>query len=140
MRIIVIILALILITGSIMLAGCQKVGSPLEDIDWVLTSYGRHAEIQSVLPGTEVTVLFGSDEKQVSGSAGCNSYYGSYEVDGLTLSIPGPLAVTEMWCGEEEGKQERQYLEALQAAESFRLSHGNLSIEGRGWRLNFEPR
>jgi heat shock protein HslJ len=140
MKSMVVFLAVIIAAGPLLLAGCQDIGSPLEDIDWVLTSFGRYSEIQSVLPDTEVTAFFNSEEKQVNGNAGCNSYFGSYEVDGLTVTITGPIAVTEMWCGEGIGGQEQQYLKALEAAESFRLDHGNLRIEGRGWQMNFKHR
>lgn len=140
MKTLVIVLAVIIIAGSIALAGCQEITSPLEDIDWVLTSYGKYGTTQPVLPDTQVTAFFNSEEKQVNGNAGCNSYFGSYEVDALTLTVPGPVGVTEMWCGEEKGKQEQDYLTALQAAESFRLDQGNLRIEGGDWQLNFTLR
>ena len=138
MRGIFIVLALLVLAGLTALAGCQELASPLEDYEWVLTSHGKYWEPLGVLPNTEVTAYFDSGTKEVSGSAGCNRYFGSYEVDGLTLTITGPIGVTEMWCGEEIGEQERVYLEALQAAESFRLIQGNLRIEGNGWQLNFE--
>ncbi|MBN1176203.1 MAG: META domain-containing protein [Dehalococcoidales bacterium] len=140
MKVVFVVLALLILTGLPALAGCQELASPLEDYEWVLTSHGKYWEPLSVLPGTEITAFFDSETKEVSGSAGCNSYFGSYEVDHLTLTITGPLGVTEMWCGEEKGEQERVYLEALQAAESFRLIQGGLRIEGNGWQLNYKRR
>lgn len=133
-------LALFVIAGIPALAGCQELASPLEDYEWVLTSHGKYWEPLSVLPDTEITAYFDSETKEVSGSAGCNRYFGSYEVDGLSLSITGPIGMTEMWCGDEIGEQERVYLEALQDAVSFRLTQGNLRIEGNGWQLNYKRR
>jgi heat shock protein HslJ len=133
-----IVLALLVVAGVPALAGCQELGSPIEDYEWVLTSHGKYWEPLKVLPGTEITAFFDSEKKEVSGSAGCNTYFGRYEVDGLTLTITGPIAVTEMWCGDEAGEQERLYLEALQDAESFRLIQGDLRIEGNGWQLDFK--
>ena len=140
MKRIFIVLALLIITGPVALAGCQELGSPLEDYEWVLTKHGKYWEPLDVLPGTEITAFFDSETKEISGSAGCNTYFGSYEVDGLSLTVAGPLAVTEMWCGEEAGEQERVYLEALQEAVNFKLTHGNLRIEGNGWQLDFTRR
>ena len=138
MKRILVVLTLLILAGLTALGGCQELASPLEDYEWVLTKHGKYWEPLNVLPGTEITAHFNSETKEVSGSAGCNTYFGSYEVDGLTLSITGPLAVTEMWCGEEAGEQERVYLEALQDAESFKLTHGDLRIVGNGWQLDFK--
>lgn len=140
MRKLTIALAVIFVVVFAGLAGCQPVASPLEDMEWVLKWYEKDWQRVTVLGDTEITAFFNGEEKQVSGSAGCNSYGGGYEVNKLSLSMAGPFFVTEMWCGDEKGEQERKYLEALQAAESFQLDHGDLIIEGGGWRLLFEQR
>ena len=119
------------------LIACEEVPSPLEDYEWILTSYTTAGENIPVLPDVEVTAFFDSEEKQLSGNGGCNSYFGTYEIDGLSLSIPGPIAATEMWCGDEIGEQERIYLEALQSARSFQLERGNLIIDCGQWKLYF---
>jgi len=102
----------------------------LEDTDWVLQSYGELGNLKDVLTDTEITAEFVSSEGVVEGSAGCNSYSGSYEVEDSQLSIPGPIAATEMYCEEPEGvmDQERQYFEILQAAESYSVEDGELQI------------
>jgi heat shock protein HslJ len=129
MKLLKIILAVIvLLTGLLTLNACQTLASPLEDYTWVLTLRGEPGNMKSPLPDTEVTAFFDSKEKKVRGNGGCNAYGGSYEVDGLNLSITGSLMMTEMWCGDEKGEQESQFLKALQAAESFELDHGNLII------------
>jgi heat shock protein HslJ len=85
-----------------------------------------------------VTALFDSEKAELTGSGGCNSYFANYEVDGSNLSIPGPYAVTEMWCGEEKGEQERKFFEILPDAESFKVSGDKLTIDCGGNVLNFE--
>ncbi len=114
------ILVMLLLSSMIGLASCSY-GSSIEDTDWVLQSYGEFGNLEDVLTDTEITAEFVSSEGTVEGSAGCNSYSGSYEVKNSQLSIPGPIAATEMYCMEPEGvmDQERQYLEILQAAESY---------------------
>ena len=100
----------------------------LEDKVWVLESYGEPGNLKAVLEDTEITATFDSAEGQVTGSAGCNSYSGGYEVEGDNLSIPGPIISTEMSCGEQIDKQEYEYLATLQAAESYKIEDGELTI------------
>ncbi|HEX75200.1 MAG TPA: META domain-containing protein [Dehalococcoidia bacterium] len=75
----------------------------LEDTAWVLESYGELGNLKAVIADTEITAEFVSAEETVKGSAGCNSYFGSYELKGSQLSIPGPIGVTEMYCMEPKG-------------------------------------
>ena len=127
------ILVILLLSSMIGLASCSY-GSSIEDTDWVLQSYGEFGNLKDVLTNTEITAEFVSSEGTVEGSAGCNSYSGSYEVKNSQLSIPGPIAATEMYCMEPEGvmEQERQYLELLQAAESYSVEDGELQINCGG--------
>ncbi|MBA7614690.1 hypothetical protein ES703_21959 [subsurface metagenome] len=127
------ILVMLLLSSMIGLASCSY-GSSIEDTDWVLQSYGEFGNLKDVLTDTEITAEFISSEGTVEGSAGCNSYSGSYEVKDSQLSIPGPIAATEMYCMEPEGvmEQERQYLEILQAAKSYSVEDGELQINCGG--------
>ena len=101
----------------------------LEDIVWILESYGEQGDLQTVLEGTEITTIFDSAEGQVTGSAGCNSYWADYEASGNKLSFTS-LFWTEIGCLEPAGilEQETQYLKALQSAESYEISVGKLQI------------
>lgn len=127
------ILVMLLLSSMIGLASCNY-RSSIEDTDWVLQSYGEFGNLKDVLTDTEITAEFVSSEGTVEGSAGCNSYSGSYEVKDSQLSIPGPIAATEMYCMEPEGvmEQERQYLEILQAAKSYSVEDGELQINCGG--------
>jgi len=122
------VLALALVAGLLVIAACAEDTSELEDIKWVLTDYSVDGDTKSLLPDTRITVLFDSEDKEVTGSGGCNTYFGSYELDGNNLSIPGPIAVTEMWCGDEIGEQESAYLKMLQTAESYEVEGDKLTM------------
>jgi heat shock protein HslJ len=124
---------ILLITAGLVLVlsctGCGGSSAGFEDITWVLESYGDSGNPQPVIEDTTVTATFTSEEKQVSGSAGCNGYFGGYEVkDGLSV---GMLAHTEMYCMEPEGvmDQETGYLEILGKAESYTVSGDRLEID-----------
>ena len=126
------ILVCAVVTLSLCLFACSKVVEDtvtLEDTTWVLESYGEQGNLQAVLEGTEITATFESAEGQVKGSAGCNSYFGDYQIDKNKLSIP-MMAHTEMYCLEPEGvmEQETQYLILLSAAESYGIRGGKLRI------------
>ena len=99
-------------------------GDPLEGTFWVLKTYGG----ASLIPGTEITLTF--EEGQVRGSSGCNTYGGSYEVDGDKISM-SDLYMTEMACLDPAGvmDQELEYLELLRDTQAFQVDEGELVIE-----------
>ena len=127
------LLVLILTLVLIVLTACQGGTAPLEDKTWVLESYGETGNLQAVIEGTEITATFKSAEHQVNGSAGCNHYFGDYEVSKGSLSIP-VVGSTEMYCMEPEGvmDQEQQYLQALTLALSYIIEDGQLKITCSG--------
>jgi heat shock protein HslJ len=104
-----------------------QVGAPLEGTPWRLDSYvNAQGESVGVLPDTEITAQFEAGE--IGGSAGCNRYFGSYEVEGDKLTI-GPLASTEMYCYPDEVMdQEMAYLAALGGAASYLVEGDRLEI------------
>jgi heat shock protein HslJ len=120
-----------------LLTACGAPESLLEGKNWILTSYIVDGENRSVLPDTEVTILFESDTGEISGIAGCNHYTGSYEIEGRSLNIPGPIAATEMWCGDEIGRQEQEYLEVLLRVKSFEITGDTLRIDSSKGTLDF---
>jgi len=105
---------------------------------WQLVEYGPAGELTAVLPDTTITLSF-DEEGLLFGSAGCNNYNGSYELDGRSLTI-GPLASTRMACLEDGVmEQESAFLAALQAAHSISLVEDKLTITYEGGELHFVP-
>ena len=108
-----------------------KVGEPLSltGTTWIATGVNNgRGGVQSVVIGNEITAIFGEDGS-LSGSAGCNSYSGTYEVDGENMTI-GPLAVTQMFCEEPEGtmEQEAEYLAALGTVATWSINGDQLDL------------
>ena len=94
----------------------------LEGSPWQIIGYNDSKQtVVSVIIGTEITANFGK-EGTLSGSASCNNYKATYEVDGDNISI-GPAAATRMFCPEPDGvmEQEVQYLAALETARQISL-------------------
>ena len=121
------ILELKLDTGGMTFAGSSP--TALAGTSWNVTGVnnGKQA-VASVISGTNLTMAFGAGG-QVSGSAGCNDYAGSYETNDDQIKI-GPLATTRKMCGEPEGvmEQEANLLKALQNAAKFKVTGNKLEI------------
>jgi heat shock protein HslJ len=77
---------------------------------------------------------------QVSGSAGCNNYNGTYRstrAAGSNTIEFGPLATTRMMCDEPLMDQESLYLAALESATGYTLEGFALTISYPGGSLIF---
>jgi len=127
----------VILMAVLLLTACQASQAPVEDITWILDSYTGAEGRQPVLEDTRVTVIFESEDKEMSGNGGCNNYGGGYEIGGSNLTVVGPVFATEMWCWEEKGAQESAFLEAIQAAETWDVVGDSLTIKGGGWTLAF---
>ena len=123
------LLVILLILLAFGLVACKGVVADFEDKDWVLESYGEPGNTQSVIENSEITATFDSGTHEVDGSAGCNHYFGDYEVDNGELSISA-VGSTEMACMEPEGvmDQEYEYLQLLILAASYEIEDSQLQI------------
>jgi heat shock protein HslJ len=80
-------------------AGCLAPLSPPEELTshtWRLISYNNGNELADVGPLTIITLKF-SEGGQISGNAGCNDYFGTYNTDGELISVRA-VGATEKYC------------------------------------------
>jgi len=124
---------------TLSLAACSGTGTstndPVSGTSWVLMAYRKTKPI----PGTTFTAIF--EDGKIHGSAGCNSYGGSYQVNGDKITV-SELGMTLMACPEPAGimEQEAYLLEFLGDAQTFRLANGQLQIfRSDGEALTFVP-
>jgi heat shock protein HslJ len=100
----------------------------LEGPLWMLVSYvDEDGNTVDVLPGTEVTAQF--QDGNVTGTAGCNNYFASYEVADHQLAVSGG-GTTMMACEENIMVQEWAYLKDLASSSSFTITGDQLQIAG----------
>jgi heat shock protein HslJ len=102
--------------------------SPLNETQWELIRYiSAQGQLADILAETQVTLEFA--DGKLSGSAGCNSFFGDYASDASSLTI-GSIGYTEMFCTSPEGvmEQESAYLSALLDAASYTINGKNLTI------------
>ena len=91
---------------------------------WVLEVVGGIA-----LVDVEPTITFGGDGT-VAGFTGCNTFSGTYALDGATLSF-GPLATTKMACADPTMFVESAFLAALGGVTGWSLDgDGRLALDG----------
>lgn len=133
------VLAVMVAVSGMTLAGCNSGGMTSPDDTSKDSATGAVAALvgptwrlvtlegAKVVDGTQPTAEFTSDSR-VSGSAGCNRYFGPAEAQTGKLSV-GLLASTMMAC-QADGvmPQEQRYLAALQAATSFSVSGDELRL------------
>jgi heat shock protein HslJ/uncharacterized protein YraI len=96
---------------------------------WLLQSYSTPATgFQRPLPGTEITARFGADGS-LSGSAGCNSYNGTFTAYDQKLRL-NKLTVGQALCQSPAGimEQEGTFLMLLQQSAKMTISAGQLTV------------
>ena len=92
---------------------------------WNLITYGP--ELNAPLFGVIPTIIFSSDGT-LSGTSGCNSFFGQYQSDEQTVSI-GQIGSTLMACLDEEvGAVESAYLLLLQDVVSYNIDGNMLTL------------
>jgi heat shock protein HslJ len=116
-------------TGGAVLASFAPQPQTLAGSSWTVTGYnnGKQAVV-SVLNGTTLTMTFDADVR-VNGSAGCNTYSGTYKAEGGSLLF-GAAATTRRMCTTPERvmEQEQQFLKALAAVATARLEGDRMEL------------
>ena len=119
-------LAVIVLTVSVLIAACTPSGGQMNPIDldplssgtWHLVAYGNAEGISIITPGLRTFISF-EEDGNLSGNAGCNNFFGTFEAkeDG-SFSVGEPLGTTLMFC-ESFMDEESAFLAALQSAEGL---------------------
>ena len=89
---------------------------------WVLTNIGNTPTAK----GVQTTLTFSSDN-QFSGNAGCNQYFGTFELNDGEFSV-SDIGSTRKICPDDAQDQEDNYLITLGSAHSMKMFGGNLVI------------
>jgi heat shock protein HslJ len=100
-------------------------GDVLDGTEWTLTEAGA----LTIPEGAALTIRF--DDGQVSGSAACNNFTGSYTVDGTSLTINSG-GLTRKACPRPLLAAEAAYIAALGEVASFNMAGEQLTLLGPG--------
>jgi heat shock protein HslJ len=95
----------------------------IEGSEWQLVTVGA----ASAVAGSAATMRF--SDGRVAGTTGCNRYTGPYTSEAAGAIEFGPLASTMMACPEPQIRQEQAFLQALDAAATYVISGGILTLK-----------
>ena len=111
---------------AVLISACSGIQTSelLDGTEWEL----RNIRKSTPIPGRKITIKFNDGE--VSGIAGCNSYFGSVEIKGDAINF-GMMASTEMACMEPAGimDQEQEYLKFLADVVIFEIADDQLILK-----------
>jgi heat shock protein HslJ len=85
--------------------------------------------VQSVVIDSDPTLVF-DEESGVTGSTGCNNFFGTYATDGNTIEV-SELGMTEMFC-EATADQEVWMMAALADATTYSVDSQTLEMFDEG--------
>ncbi len=104
-------------------------GQGLQGTSWLVTAYNSGTGLTSIISGSTVTTTFGADSR-VSGSAGCNRYFGAYTSTAAQRDINiVQVGLTRMLCQPADAMvQEGNFITALKAATSYQIAGQHLTL------------
>ncbi len=124
--------------GVFVTTGCklgdEQKADPLGGSTWELFAYRKTRPIE----GTHITAEF--QDGEVRGTGGCNSYSGSYKIDGSQIKFDA-IGWTAMACLDPEGvmEQETLVMDFFMNAERYELEEDRLTIfRSDGEALTFD--
>lgn len=116
--------------GAMLLIGVALAsGGELEGRTWVATELVVDGSAVAPIEGTVITANF--EDGGISGIASCNNYFGSYTVDGDSLTF-GPLGSTLMACEGPIQDQETAYLTLLSQVDAYAVDGDTLTLRSGG--------
>lgn len=101
-------------------------GAGIEGLQWHLTEVGG-SPISPIAGDKQPHILLEPSQKQATGFAGCNHFFGSYELDGFLLAF-GPMGATSMACPDLETGLETSVFEALENTRKWEKADGELLL------------
>lgn len=136
---------LLAIAAGVLLAGCAQTDPPKSQARLIETYWkavelgGKAVEVKA---GTrEPHMVLRSEKNAVNGFPGCNTFRGSYEINGDSLRFNN-MASTLMACLPAGSDTEKNFLSALKAAATQRISGETLELRDQDGKViaRFESR
>ena len=82
-------------------------------------------------PDKPLTLAFSPDGTRIAGSAGCNSYIGTFTDDNGRLTL-NPGSMTMIACAGPAMQRQQKFVSVLRAADGFKLRGTTLSLTSKG--------
>ena len=120
------LLATMLISTVTVTTVAQTEAASPEGVDWQLTQYASDGSLTDVPAGVTPTLLLGSG--QATGNGGCNSFFGSYQLEDATITFDENFGRTEMFCEGDPQIVEDAYLATLPTVAAWSVEAGMLQL------------
>jgi len=98
----------------------------LTGVEWRVQELSGHSVASSV-DRQQPFIIFDEAKKQASGYAGCNRFFGGYELEGVALRF-GPIGATKRACPDLEEGVETEFFKVLDATRRWRIVDGTLEL------------
>jgi heat shock protein HslJ len=98
----------------------------LTGVEWQVSELSGHAVAPSV-DRQQPFIIFDEAKKQAGGYAGCNRFFGGYELNGEALKF-GLIGATKRACPDLEEGAETEFFKALDATRGWRIVDGTLEL------------
>ncbi|MBI5315194.1 MAG: META domain-containing protein [Nitrospirae bacterium] len=98
----------------------------LTGVEWRVQELSGHSVASSV-DRQQPFIIFDEAKKQASGYAGCNRFFGGYELEGVALRF-GLIGATKRACPDLEEGVETEFFKALDATSGWRIVDGTLEL------------
>jgi putative lipoprotein len=108
----------------------NKAVTPLADTQWKLIQLNGQ-DVVIVPPQKPVTLAFSPEGRRIAGSAGCNSYLGTFTDDHGRLHL-SPGNMTMMICADPAGSRERKFVAMLRSADGYKINGDFLLLTSSG--------
>ena len=83
--------------------------------------------VATPLHGERPSILFDAAKRQATGYAGCNRFFGGYDLDGAALTF-GLMGATKMACPDLEEGLETEFFKVLHATRRWEIVSGSLRL------------
>jgi heat shock protein HslJ len=103
-----------------------SVANDLTGITWRVVELSGHP-VATPLHGDRPFILFDAAKRQATGYAGCNRFFGGYDLDGAALTF-GLMGATNMACPDLEEGLETEFFKVLHATRRWEIVDGILRL------------
>ncbi|MEQ8825217.1 MAG: META domain-containing protein [Filomicrobium sp.] len=118
-------MTMVIVAVSVLaIAGCDATNSANQLTDLTETSW----KVEGIPKQVTATMSFGADGR-VTGSAGCNRYFGTYKTSGQTIEISG-IGSTRKMCPDVEMSVETELLKSLAVVNRWQVTSDKLKLTG----------
>lgn len=118
-------IAIVALGAILLIALAVNADDELDGTSWTAQELQVDGTATRTAEGSVITATFEDDV--VAGIASCNNYFGSYAVDGDSITF-GPIGTTLMACIPEYLAQETAYLAALATANRYAVDGDTLTL------------